>query len=229
MLAYVNPEKELQRFCDMLITQEWNKRQSKIIFFSESNYGGPTAAASLYRSMVRWAKASGVELYALADECNALPRPGFWLSAHRKESMMRYTREIMEKGRLRMLEHIVSSTMTDPLGKLLEQARNYSRRFKQHNRFDTDEPRQPSVLSGKSAGRTDDLIIVAQQTAWLLPQVLDGSAKFILQKGEVVNVDPALTDVEFHPSMIAHTFQNRRPMSEYTREYDDPDERVEAR
>ncbi len=202
----------------MLVTQEWSKGKSKIIFFAESNYGGSTAAQSLYRNMVLWAKSAKVDFYALADDCNAVPRPGFWLSAQRKEAMMRYTRQIMENGTLRILENIVSSTMTDPLEKLLDQARKFSRRFKKKVRSDAEEPKQSSVLSGKSSGRTDDLIVIMQEVAWALPEVMNGSSRFIVQKGNVsLRKDSLLHDVEFNEEILKHS--RREPMTRASREY----------
>lgn len=211
-------EKELQRFCEMLVTQEWSKAKSKIIFFAESNYGGAAAAQSLYRNMALWAKSAKVDLYALADDCNSVPRPGFWLSSQRKEAMMRHTRQIMDNGTLRILDRIVSSTMTDPLDKLLDQARRYSRRFKKQGRPEAEEPKQSSVLSGKGSGRTDDLIVILQEVAWTLPQVMNGSSRFIVQKGHVsASKDTLLHDVEFSEATLSRG--KREPMSAATREY----------
>lgn len=166
-------------------------KKSKIVFFSESNYGGPGAANEIYKAIRMWARQAGCEILALCeDKGKNHNRPGFWLTHQTKVQMLHWTRSLINANELVFHDPVVSS-LAEPMAMFYEQAAGYMKKMKRGGRAVDDgafDPIIPFVYSGKP--KPDDLIVIAQETLFLLHRVDE-------QDGALVYQDLSGLDVDF--------------------------------
>lgn len=111
----------------------------------------------------------------MCDDPTNRNRPGFWLTAAKKEQCALYTRNILNEKRLRIHERLCTR-IADAVPKLSMQMRNYKRvhRPQSTRSYLASDSRQQYIYSGKGGGQNDDLCVIMQETALLLPIMMGG-------------------------------------------------------
>lgn len=145
-------------------------KDTQYMFFVESNCGGPSRAASIYQNIIDWAFSKSIVIHAVCDDSTAQNRPGFWLTAQKKEKMAIYTRRMLDEKKLRVHESFCTRS-PDIMQKLTRQMRNYKRmnRPQSARSYLSSDSRIQYVYSGKGGAQNDDLCVIMQEVVMMLP------------------------------------------------------------
>jgi len=148
----------LEAFCAGLRARSI-ARSSVFIFVFESNYGGSQRAAQ----MVRHVKARCQKpLVVMSEDHTGGNRPGIWVTHDYKERMVQHLRDLLNEDKYAFHKDIYTTTIKgDPQQVLLDQFRNFKRKFKTagsgpNAAMAADDSLLPYKYTGKGRGMKDD-------------------------------------------------------------------------
>lgn len=168
------------RFLQQMVDSKVINKQTKIAFFVESNCGGIARPASIYRRWKAWMTENGLEGLGISDDATEQNRPGFWLTSQKKEEMAIQTLKALRNHKLRFHDPVIQRGKKPLSDKLIMQMENYKKHFRPVGRdgWSTDS-RSAYSYSGKHGNDVDDLCVIMQECALLLPRVLSGDQRCI--------------------------------------------------
>lgn len=132
----------------------------------------------MYTNIRAWGENRGVVLHAVSDDATTHNRAGFWLTPAKKEQMAIYTKKLLDGHKLRVHSPLCTN-MENPILTLTQQMANYKRisRPETAKSHYSQDSHVPFSYTGKAGGQVDDLCVIMQECAMLLPIMLSGQQK----------------------------------------------------
>lgn len=155
-------------FCNRLVRERFFKHGfTRILFISESNYGGSARAIEVLKAMFAWGLKKNIKVIGISADIKREDKPGFWNTGDRKEQMAIFMQQCLKLGTISLYTDVVSvvhQTITD---ELFNQMKGYEKRFKlkPDQGSDRDQLRREYHFGGKGGGSQDDLCVIVQITA----------------------------------------------------------------